>query len=33
MTYIGIIFLGFAIGVSPFKNSGLVNFLINLTGG
>jgi len=28
-----VICLGVAIGVSPFRNSGLVNLLINITGG
>lgn len=32
MQYVIVICVGVAIGVSPFRNSGLVNFLINVTG-
>jgi len=33
MQYVIIICVGVAIGASPFRNSGLVNLLINITGG
>lgn len=33
MHYVIVICLGVAISASPFRNSGLVNFLINITGG
>ena len=33
MQYIIVVCLGVAIGVSPFRNSALVNLLINITGG
>ena len=33
MQYVIILGLGVVIGCSPFRNSGLVNFLINLSGG
>ena len=33
MQYLIVLGLGVAIGCSPFRNSGLVNFLINITGG
>lgn len=33
MKYIIVICLGFAVGVSPLRDSGLVKFIINITGG
>ena len=33
MQYVIILSLDVAIGCSPFRNSGLVNLLINITGG
>ena len=33
MQYVIVVCLGIVIGYSPFRNSGLVNFLISITGG